>query len=57
LPNPRQGTLEEHQGSRRCTARLGSAFSSFDPARHRTLCDGALTMRCFAFDTYTKAVA
>jgi hypothetical protein len=54
----RQSTLREHQGNRRCAiARLGGAFSSFDRGRHRPLRDGALTMRCFAFDRYTKPVA
>ena len=58
LPNPRQGARQEHQGSRRrAIARLGCAFSSFDAARHRTLRDGALAMRCLAFDENTKPVA
>jgi hypothetical protein len=56
LPNSRQGTRQEHQGSRRrAIARLGGVFSSFDPTR--TLRDGALTMRCLAFNEHTEPVA
>jgi hypothetical protein len=58
LPNPHQGTVQEHQGIRRCAiARPGSAFSSFDPARHRPLRYGTLSMPCLALDSYTKPVA
>lgn len=57
----RQRRLAEHflaTALQRCAiARPGSAFSSFDPTRHQTLRDGALTMRCLAFDEHTKPVA